>query len=106
MSEDNSASVPLHSIDVCSICGCGLCGIRICGFDTDSPHGLVVCDECEAVWTAPDTTTPHSWRDSEQPLCPVCDAPLWSAHSRWATREDLRLLGWEHVFNPHLNAEA
>jgi hypothetical protein len=106
MSEATSDAVPLHSVDVCSICGCGLCGIRICGFDTDKPHGLVVCDECEALWTQPDTRTPHMWRDAEHPHCPICDAPLWGAHSRWATREDLEKLGWQQQINPHLNAEA
>ena len=106
MSHDSPVSMPLHSVDVCSICGCGLCGIRICGYQTDQPHGLVVCDECEAIWTQPDTSSPHLWRDAELPLCPVCEQPLWSNHSRWATREDLKQIGWEQVINPNLNAEA
>lgn len=106
MSDQLPPSMPLHSIDVCSVCGCGLCGIRICGFDTDHPHGLVVCDECEAIWTEPDTTGPHQWRDSEYPTCPVCQQALWGTHSRWANREDLQRLGWQYEANPALSSNA
>jgi hypothetical protein len=103
---DSSPSVPLHSVDECPICGCGLCGIRICGLGTERPHGLVVCDECEAIWTEPDTSVANLWRDPEDPRCPICQEPLWGAQSRWARREDLELLGWQHAFDPELNAEA
>lgn len=95
---------PLHSIDFCPICGGGLCGVRLCGTDQEHPHGLVVCDECEAIWLQPDTTTQHRYADAEAARCPRCDAPLWGAQSRWATLEDCERLGWQHAVNPALDA--
>ena len=99
-----SSNFPLHSVDVCAVCGGGLCGIRICGFDTDQPHGLVVCDECEAIWTEPDTSTAHRWRDAENPCCPICGEALWGPHSRWANREDLCRIGWRNEADPLLSS--
>lgn len=95
--------IPEHSIDYCPICGGGLCGIRICGIDTNAPHGLVVCDECEAIWLSPSITAPHQYPDSSNAACPICLAPLWGDQSRWATYEDCVVLGWEHAIDPELD---
>lgn len=103
MPTENSSTSPLHSVDLCPVCGCGLCGMRICGFDTDHPHGLVICDECEALWTEPATYLPHVFRDSENPCCPICGEAIWGSHSRWANREDLERLGWMEQSNPMLS---
>lgn len=106
---------PQHSIDFCPLCGGGLCGIRICGIQRDnlseqdanvsseSPHGLVVCDECDAIWLEPDLTTAHHYPDVENAKCPVCHDALWGANSRWANREDLILLQWDLAINPALD---
>jgi hypothetical protein len=107
---------PKHSIDFCPICGGGLCGVRICGVDSDganerfartgsdAPHGLVVCDECEAIWLDPDVTTAHQYPEVEEARCPICSQPLWGASSRWADTNDLASLGWEFAINPDLDA--
>lgn len=97
--------IPQHSIDLCPLCGTGLCGIRICGIHTDTPHGLVVCDECEAIWQRPDITTAHIYPDAENARCPICEAALWGQQSRWATTDDCRWLGWESAINPDLDAK-
>jgi hypothetical protein len=107
---------PKHSIDFCPICGGGLCGIRICGVDpqnaakrfeklgNDAPHGLVVCDECEAIWLEPDITTAHQYPDIEEAKCPICEEALWGQESRWANVDDVVSLGWEFAVNPDLDA--
>lgn len=103
---------PLHSVSACPICGGGLCGIRVCGLPTSnaaenhqpsSLHGLVVCDECEAIWQEPDTSTPHVYPNSEDARCPVCDESLWHGKSRWAGLQDIALLEWSAAVDPKLD---
>jgi hypothetical protein len=108
--------IPRHSIGFCPICGGGLCGIRICGINldgterrfartgSDGPHGLVICDECEAIWLEPDLATAHQYPDIEDARCPVCDEPLWGPTSRWATTQDAVVLGWDDAIDSRLDA--
>lgn len=123
---------PQHSIDFCPICGGGLCGIRIIGApavnDTEDapaqppldqqasaidpasitqtqPHGLVICDECEAIWLEPDISTVHQYPDLENAVSPISGQPIWGDGSRWASMEDVELLGWTEAVNPELDAE-
>ncbi len=97
---------PKHSIDYCPICGGGLCGIRICGLSDEHPHGLIVCDECEAIWTRPDVTSEHQYPDAEMQQCPICQNPLWGPQSRWATWDDCSELNWLDAINPALDIRA
>ncbi|MGI9474378.1 MAG: hypothetical protein ACR2NZ_22745 [Rubripirellula sp.] len=106
---------PHHSINFCPICGGGLCGIRICGIDpskseerfartgSDAAHGLVICDECDAIWLEPDLATAHQYPDLEDARCPICAETLWGVNSRWANQEDVETLGWEFAVNPELD---
>lgn len=108
--------IPKHSIDYCPICGGGLCGIRICGVaagesddrfaktGSTEPHGLVVCDECEAIWLDPDVTTVHQYADIDEAQCPICREPLWGNKSRWADAADVEALGWQYAVNHDLDA--
>ena len=96
---------PHFSIDYCPTCGAGLRGIRICGLHTDNPHGLVVCDECEAIWTQPDASTKKEFADAVDARCPVCADPLWGPQSRWATWDDIVRLSWQRAIDPELSAE-
>jgi hypothetical protein len=41
----------MHYVGSCPCCGQGLLGIRIC---CEQGMGLVVCEECEAIWVHPD----------------------------------------------------
>lgn len=96
---------PHFSIDYCPRCGAGLAGVRICGLGTDSPHGLVVCDECEAIWLEPDTRGQHQYADASDARCPKCTEPLWGPQSRWATQQDLIQLNWFDAIDANLNGE-
>ena len=111
---------PKHSIDYCPICGGGLCGIRICGLSSDSSvsdspvlgrrgdniHGLIVCDECEAIWLDPNVSTDHLYPDPVHALCPVCRDPLWGDNSRWASHADIEALGWSDQVNHDLDIRS
>jgi len=96
--------IPKHSIGYCPICGGGLCGVRICG--VDSPHGLVVCDECDATWLEPDLQTAHQYPDVEDPRCPVCNQALWDGPGHWASWHEIESLGWEPAVDRRLDADT
>lgn len=68
-----------------------------------TPHGLVVCDECEAIWRQPDVASPHSYADPEHPLCPICGVPLWSDRCSWAGDEEIAELGWADAVDHSLD---
>ena len=123
---------PKHSISFCPVCGGGLCGIRVCDgpaqatvshtismIDDDpmcdppsrhsanqvssNQHGLVVCDECEAIWLSPDTETDHLYPDPENSRCPICHDALWGQSSHWASMQEIGELGWEHAVDSKLD---
>lgn len=70
--------------------------------EQSSPHGLVICDECEAMWLEPDISTDHLYPDPTDSICPICCGSLWES-SRWATQEDIAVLGWDQLINHDLD---
>lgn len=110
--------IPKHSIANCPICDGGLCGIRVCGLDRggaqrrlarlgyDGIHGLVVCDECDAIWLEPDVTTVHQYPSVVDARCPLCDEALWGPQSRWADLHDIQRLGWEGAVDHALDRRS
>lgn len=72
----------------------------------DQPHGLIVCDECEAIWLEPDSTSQHLYPDAEDPCCPICQKALWGSQSRWANWDDCAQLGWLDYINPQLDIRS
>jgi hypothetical protein len=96
-------ATPCHSIGTCPICGDGLCGIRIYATNDDSSYGLVVCDECDAVWTEPNLATKPYIPDSEDERSPVDGQPIWGATSHWADLHECALLGWLEAIDPKLH---
>lgn len=95
-----------YSIDTCPICGGGLCTIYFCeGTDSVPPHGLIVCDECEAIWLQPDVSSPHCFPDAESADCPVCRQPLYE-HAHPANQNDVDDLGWTNAINTELTMES
>ncbi|TWT97522.1 hypothetical protein Pla100_26760 [Neorhodopirellula pilleata] len=97
-----------HNVSSCPICGGGLCGVRAY-FDASGvlTHGLVVCDECEAIWLQPDTGGVHVYADPESPRCPISGVELYHrGTSRWANEDDLASLGWSAAIASELTFEC
>ena len=66
-------------------------------------HGLILCDECEAIWLEPDLSSKHLYVDPIESKCPVCNEDLWGPHSRWANESDLETLGLTANVNRELD---
>lgn len=91
--------MPLIHLGCCPVCEGGLCRVRVCGVTAGKLHPLAICDECEAMWTEPNLSTPHHYADAEVPRSPITQDPIWDESNRWATVEDICLLGWyEYVY--------
>lgn len=93
-----------HNVSSCPICRDGLCGVRAY-FDSSGElaHGLVVCDECEAIWLQPDTGGVHVYAAPESPRCPISGVGLYDrVFSRWANEDDIVALGWSAAIEPEL----
>lgn len=78
---------------------------------SDSPttaqheHGLVVCDECEAIWLNPNIESRHQYSDSEDARCPMCGDPLWGNSSHWASMAEIDELGWAYAIDRTLDGD-
>lgn len=81
----------MYYVGICRVCGQGLLGVRIC---CDDQIGLVVCEECEAIWLEPSCTGPPLFAESADSLCPRCGRPLWEPPSHWATLDEVERLSW------------
>lgn len=97
-------STPSHSIGFCPVCGDGLCGVRIFQAESHTPYGLVVCDECGAVWQQPNLSIKPFFPDFEDERSPIDGQPLWGATSRWADLDDCAMLGWLDAIDPRLDS--
>lgn len=81
----------MHYAGFCRLCGTGPLGLRFCG---ECENVVVLCDECDAVWTDADFTAPAILGDSEELNCPHCETSLLSNESHWATAEELLQSSW------------
>lgn len=77
----------MYHVGSCPICGDGLRGIRVCCGEL-----VVVCDECDALWSSPALTDRIS--TSADPVCSHCNKSLWGDQARWARRQDVETAGW------------
>ena len=88
----NMSSIPpspwIH-IGECPVCVDGLCRVRSCEDNQGRRHLYAMCDECEAIWVRPDTSSPKIYPSSEDALCPLCARPLFGDQARWAEPEDI-----------------
>ncbi len=101
----NPPNNPWIHIGECPVCVNGLCRVRAChgpcnlGSDQDDPaaslHLYAICDECEATWTEPSTSTPKTFPDSDDARCPICAEKLYGEQSHWALPQDLLGTAWE-----------
>jgi hypothetical protein len=83
----------MHHVGSCPKCKQGLLGLRVCG--GADRHLVIVCDECDAVWTTPDTSRRATYPEQPELPCPKCGASLREKPARWATLRDIRRAGWE-----------
>ena len=97
-----------YSVAACPVCGGGLCTVRVfLAQDGSLDHGLVVCDECEAIWLQPDVAVRHVYVDPENPVSPISGQPLYDQHSsRWADGDDIETLQWTTAIDPSLTYDA
>lgn len=86
-------------LSLCPICEGGNCRVRWCG-GISPALPIVLCDECEAFWTSPDTTQPHGFIDSESGRVGESEWYAWHTESRWATADEVTLLGWDRPAGP------
>jgi len=80
---------PWIHIGECPVCVDGLCRVRSCEDHQGRRHLYAMCDECEASWVKPDTSSTKTYPRGEDPLCPVCARPLFGDQARWAEPEDI-----------------
>lgn len=91
--DDERYSGPWVHIGECPVCVNGLARVRTCG-EGESRHLFAICDECEAVWTEPDTAASRRFADAEDPRCPLCDLPLYGEQSHWSMPSEVEGSPW------------
>lgn len=79
----------MHHIGLCPACKQGVRGIRQC-----HTHGVIVCEECDAVWTAPEPADDYAFPQQPDLPCPICSRSLWGEGTHWASEAEIAALGW------------
>ena len=82
-------SSPWIHIGECPVCVNGLCRVRACRDSLGKTHLYAMCDECEATWTKPDTSSHRTYPRADEPLCPICSQPLFGNQAHWAGPEEV-----------------
>lgn len=82
----SNASPSMFYVGICRLCGTGPLGLRRCG---DCGRVVVLCDECDAVWTGADLEVPPRVTDDPDLPCPHCKATLVGGGSSWASRQEI-----------------
>jgi hypothetical protein len=93
----------MHYIGSCRCCGQGLLGIRIC---CEDGMGLVVCEECEAIWLHPTCSGEPLFPRPPGGLCPRCGQSLWSLPAHWASLDEIDRLGWQEYIQGDWDSEV
>jgi hypothetical protein len=85
----------MYYIGSCPVCEQGNLGIRIC---SGLQHGIVLCDECDAMWLDADLSRPPFFLNAPRLPCLHCGASLVNSPAHWATWDEILRLGWQsHV---------
>ncbi|MFK7736975.1 MAG: hypothetical protein AB8B50_13150 [Pirellulaceae bacterium] len=86
---------PWIHIGDCPVCVQGLVRIRTCTGGNAGVQHFAMCDECEAIWLEPDTSTEKQFPDAENAKCPICEEDLFGSASRWSLPADISGTDWE-----------
>ena len=81
----------MHYVGFCSVCEEGSLGIRVCA---SGDHSVVLCDECDALWTSPDLKSKPQFPEQPKLPCPECGSSLVEPPSHWATKKEVKAAGW------------
>ena len=82
----------MYYIGSCPVCEQGDLGIRIC---SGLGHGIVLCDECDAMWLGPELSCPPFFLNTPEMPCIHCGASLIQPPARWASWDEVQQLGWQ-----------
>lgn len=88
MSEANRS---MYYIGICRICETGPLGLRQCG---SCESIVVLCDECDAVWSDANLAASPQLSDEPELPCPHCKDSLVAPSSSWASREAIQSTAW------------
>ncbi|MEM9185857.1 MAG: hypothetical protein AAGB00_05105 [Planctomycetota bacterium] len=81
----------MHYAGFCRLCETGPLGVRKCG---GCQALLLLCDECDAVWTTADPTASPVTTDDPDLPCPHCRASLVGDDSSWANAAEIAGANW------------
>ncbi len=81
----------MYYVGFCRLCGTGPLGLRQCGRCNKL---LILCDECDAIWTSSDLKAKPFLAQSGELPCPACENSLIETPSRWATQTDIEASDW------------
>ena len=86
----DTPQLPWIHIGECPVCVNGLCRVRTCADEDGDQHLYAICDECEAIWIQPSTSSAIIYPDPDDPLCPICLQPLWGDQAHWSLVPELK----------------
>lgn len=81
----------MYYVGFCRICGTGPLGLRECG---GCGEVVVLCDECDAVWTDGGFAAKPQFADEGELPCPHCGTSLIEKPSRWAHKKTIDVTPW------------
>jgi hypothetical protein len=81
----------VYFVGTCRCCGQGLLGIRIC---CEDQIGLVLCEECDAIWLEPTCAGDPLFPGQPESTCPRCGRPIWHPPAHWASQDEVDRLDW------------
>lgn len=87
-------------VGFCRVCKTGPLGLRVCG---SCDELVILCDECDAVWTVADVTEAPSFTDDPALPCPHCGGSLVEPPSHWADPAEVDKTAW---LNEAIEADA
>ena len=83
----------LYIAKTCPICRTGNIGFHRC---SDGATVILMCDECDSIWTSPDNVAAETMLDVSEPdyKVPGLDCTPWGSKGGWATLQDVDRVGW------------